>query len=61
MLATHNAMRSTGPNPDAHIAFMEQRLEGLKAVQKARTDLYSVLTPEQKAIADRYWVGGPRI
>ena len=54
MLATHNAMRTTGPNPDAHIAFMEQRLEGMKAVQKARTDLNKVLTPEQKAIADRY-------
>ncbi|HSD95675.1 MAG TPA: Spy/CpxP family protein refolding chaperone [Sulfuricaulis sp.] len=61
MLATHNAMRSAGPNPEAHIAFMEQRLAGMKAVQKARTDLYNVLTPEQKAIADRYWTGGPRI
>jgi hypothetical protein len=61
MLATHNAMQSTGPNPDAHIAFMEQRLAGMKAVQKARTELYNVLTPEQKAIADRYWIGGPRI
>ena len=61
MLATHNAMQSAGPNPDAHIAFMEQRLAGMKAVQKARTDLYIVLTPEQKAVADRYWTGGPRI
>ena len=60
MLATHNAMHATAPNPDTHIAFMEQRLNGMKAVQKARTDLYNVLTPEQKAIADQYWVGGPR-
>jgi len=61
MIATHNAMWNTGPNPEAHIAFMQQRLEGLKAVQKARSDLYSVLTPEQKTIADRYRTGGPRI
>ena len=60
MFATHNAMHSTAPNPDTHIAFMEQRLNGMKAIQKARTDLYNVLTPEQKAIADQYWVGGPR-
>ncbi len=61
MIAAHNAMWSTGPNPEAHIAFMQQRLDSLKAVQKARTDLYNVLTPEQKAVADRYWTGGPRI
>lgn len=47
-------------NADEHIAFMEQRLEGVKAVQKARTDLYNVLTPEQKAVADRYWFRGSR-
>ena len=60
MIATHNAMWSTGPDPEAHVAFMQQRLDGLKTVQKARTDLYNVLTPEQKAIADRYWTRGPR-
>ena len=54
------AMRSGGQNPDAHIAFMEQRLEGMKAVQKARTDLYAVLTPEQKSVIDRYGFHGPR-
>ncbi len=43
-----------------HIAFMEQRLEGMKAVQKAKTELYDVLTPEQKAMADRYGIRGPR-
>jgi len=53
MIATHAAMQASGPNPDAHIALMEQRLAGMKAVQKARTDLYKVLTPEQKAIFDR--------
>lgn len=45
---------------EEHIAFMEQRLAGMKAVHTARTDLYSVLTPEQKAVADRYWLRGPR-
>jgi hypothetical protein len=44
-----------------HIAFMEQRLEGMKAVQKARTELYNVLTPEQKATAGRYGIRGPRV
>jgi hypothetical protein len=44
-----------------HIAFMEQRLAGMKAVQKARTELYKVLTPEQKATADRYGIRGPRV
>ena len=47
-------------NADEHIAFMEKRLEGMKAVQKARTDVYKVLTPEQKAVLDRYWFRGPR-
>jgi hypothetical protein len=42
---------------DAHIAFMEQRLAGLKAVAQARTGLYAVLTPEQKAVADRLLPG----
>jgi Spy/CpxP family protein refolding chaperone len=54
------AMHAGGQNPDAHIAFMEQRLEGMKAVQKARTDLYAVLTPEQKSVIDRYGFHGPR-
>ena len=34
-----------------HIAFMEQRLAGMKTVLKARNDLYAVLTPEQKTTA----------
>jgi Spy/CpxP family protein refolding chaperone len=61
MLAAHGQMQAAAQNPDVHIAFMEQRLAGMKAVQKARTDLYNVLTPEQKAIADRYACRGPRI
>jgi Spy/CpxP family protein refolding chaperone len=48
-------------NENEHIAFMEQRLEGMKAVQKARTDLYNVLTPEQKATVERYGFRGPNV
>ena len=47
-------------NQDEHIALMEQRLAGMKALQKARNDLYAVLTPEQKSVADRYGFRGPR-
>ncbi len=36
-------------NPEAHIQFMEQRLESMKAVAKARAELLKTLTPEQKA------------
>jgi protein CpxP len=43
-----------GSDPmQAHIAFMEQRLAGMKAIQKARADLYQSLSPEQKAIFDK--------
>lgn len=60
MLETSAKMHAGVQNSDAHIAFMQQRLEGMKAVQKARTDLYNVLTPEQKGIFDRYGFHGPR-
>ncbi|HEY5683723.1 MAG TPA: Spy/CpxP family protein refolding chaperone [Sulfuricaulis sp.] len=53
-------MYAGAQNSDVHIEFMQKRLEGMKAVQKARTDLYNVLTPEQKAIIDRYGFRGPR-
>lgn len=53
MLEARTSMPAGVQNQDAHIAFMEQRFEGMKAVQKARTDLYNVLTPEQKTIIDR--------
>ena len=46
----------TGPM-QGRIAFMEQRLAGMKTVAKARADLYSVLTPEQKTVADRLMSG----
>lgn len=38
---------------EARVAFMEQRLAGMKTVLKARNDLYAVLTPEQKTVADK--------
>jgi len=60
-MAAHGAGRgmrqgmSGGPDAmQAHIAFMEQRLAGMKTILKARTDLYQVLTPEQKAVFDQY-------
>ena len=56
-MAAHGAGHGMATGPDAmqaHIAFMEQRLAGMKAIQKARTDLYQVLTPEQKAVFDRH-------
>jgi len=45
---------------DAHIQFMEQRVEGMKAVAAARKELYDTLTPEQKEAADRFWQHGGR-
>lgn len=53
MAGAYATMQPGQPDPEARIAFMEQRLAGMKAVQKARTDLYDVLTPEQKAVFDR--------
>lgn len=51
---------------DARVKFMEQRVEGMKAVAAARKELYNTLTPEQKEVADRYWQHrghgmGPRV
>ena len=60
MRATARAPAGTTAGTDpmqGRIAFMEQRLAGMKAVTKARADLYAVLTPEQKAIADRLMRG----
>ena len=59
-MATHGTGHPMATGPDAmkaHIAFMEQRLAGMKAIEKARTDLYQVLTTEQKAVFDQH---GPR-
>lgn len=51
----HHQKMAEGADPmQAKIDFMEQRLAGMKAIQKARNDLISVLTPEQKAIFDKH-------
>lgn len=47
------AMYASRANPEAHYAIMQQRFAGLQAVEKARTELYGVLTAEQKAAFDR--------
>lgn len=60
MSAHHADQPATAEGADpmqARIAHMEQRLAGMKEVQKARTELYQVLTPEQRAVLDR---AGPR-
>jgi len=49
----HNTKAASGDRLQTHIAFMEQRLAGLKAIEKARTDLVQVLTPEQKKIFEQ--------
>jgi hypothetical protein len=44
-----------------HIGSMTQHLAGMQAVSTAMTDLYAVLTPEQRSVADRYFGHmGPR-
>ena len=45
----------------SNVAWMTQRLAGMQAVTAALTDLYAVLTPEQRTIADQSFVAmGPR-
>lgn len=55
------AAMAGGADPmQTRIAFMEQRLAAMKAIQKARVDLYKALTPEQKKAMDEYGPGyGP--
>ena len=51
----HHQKMAAGADPmQAHIDYMEQRLAGMKLVQKARADLYQTLSPEQKAIFDKH-------
>lgn len=50
MSTTHGQPGAATGDPEAHIQFMEKRLEGMKAVAKARADLLKTLTPEQKAV-----------
>lgn len=55
-----------GPTPDRmaqRTEFMKQRMAGMESMNAAMKDLYAVLTPEQKAVADRRFghAGGPRM
>jgi hypothetical protein len=45
---------------DARVARLEQHLAGAKEIAQAVKDLYSKLTPEQKATADRVLMQGGR-
>ena len=66
MLAQHEAMWKSAPSSSAdryelHSKFMAQRAEQHEALSAAYKSLYSVLTPEQRAVADQRGGGyGPR-
>jgi len=55
------AQRGQAPGTDAtapanmasHIGWMTQRLAGMQAMNTSLTDLYAVLTPEQRSVADQ--------
>jgi Spy/CpxP family protein refolding chaperone len=57
MAAARAAMQSTaGPSTertDQHLAFMKLRISNMEAVDSAAKQLYSALTPEQKAVFDQ--------
>lgn len=38
-----------------HTEMMKQRLAGMETMANAVKDLYAILTPEQKAIADKHF------
>ncbi|MBP9713542.1 MAG: Spy/CpxP family protein refolding chaperone [Sterolibacterium sp.] len=44
---------------DKGIEFMKQRLTNMEAMNTALKDLYAVLTPEQKAVADQHFSHHP--
>ena len=69
MQATHAQHQQTAtaetPAPDRmtqHLGTMAQHLAGMQAVNTAFKDLYAVLTPEQRSIADKQFgaMGGGR-
>lgn len=41
---------------DKAIEFMKQRLAGMEAMSQSAKELYAVLTPEQKAVADQHFM-----
>ncbi|OIP09261.1 MAG: hypothetical protein COW56_06240 [Rhodocyclales bacterium CG17_big_fil_post_rev_8_21_14_2_50_68_7] len=57
MKAMFESMRqAAGPAPErmeSRVAMMKTRVAGMEAMSAALKDLYAVLTPEQKAIADQ--------
>ncbi|HUY03206.1 MAG TPA: Spy/CpxP family protein refolding chaperone [Rhodocyclaceae bacterium] len=57
MLSMHTTMLNTEGSAPERMAqretLMKQRLAGMETMSAALKDLYTVLTPEQKAIADR--------
>jgi hypothetical protein len=61
VLEQAKTMNNAGPwntdrhDPDAHIAFMEQRLAAMKVIHQARADLFKVLTPEQQSVFDQQY------
>jgi Spy/CpxP family protein refolding chaperone len=65
MLAQHEAMWKSAPSSSAeryeqHSKFMQQRALTHEALSAAYKELYSVLTPEQRAAADQRGGYGPR-
>ena len=66
MLAQHEAMWKSAPSSSAdryelHSKFMAQHAQQHEALSAAYKSLYSVLTPEQRAVADQRGGGyGPR-
>lgn len=45
---------------DKGIEFMKQRLTSMEAMNASLKDLYAVLTPEQKAVADKHFMHHPQ-
>ena len=65
MLAQHEAMWKSAPSSSAeryelHSKFMAQRAQQHEALSTAYKSLYSVLTPEQRALADQRGGYNPR-
>jgi Spy/CpxP family protein refolding chaperone len=60
MIAQMSATNQTAPERLAQrTEFAKQRIAGMETMSAAVKDLYGVLTPEQKALADQQLVHGP--
>src|SRR5574341_394480 len=65
MRAQHEAMWKSAPSSsaesyDLHSKFMQERAKQHEALSAAYKELYSALTPEQRAITDQGYGYGPR-